>query len=193
MTTRTACVVVLVLFLFVHSVDLFAQNSLVSWSALDMGFASPASATIQIYSVAGQVLVGSLQSDSTMIESGFLADTLFWSAVTSVAEHGDVPKEFALEQNYPNPFNPSTTIGYALPSRSHVSLTVFNTLGQQVALLQNDEREAGYHEVKFDAKNLPSGVYFYRIQVRPLDSAIGRDSKGGAGSLVETRRLLLLK
>jgi phosphodiesterase/alkaline phosphatase D-like protein len=72
-------------------------------------------------------------------------------------------------------------------------LTVFNTLGQQVALLQNDEREAGYHEVKFDAKNLPSGVYFYRIQVRPLDSAIGRDSKGGAGSLVETRRLLLLK
>jgi hypothetical protein len=98
-----------------------------------------------------------------------------------------------LAQNYPNPFNPSTTIRYGLPNSSHVTLTVFNTLGQQVGLLQDGEQEAGYHEIRFDGKNFSSGVYFYRIQVRPLDSAIGRDSKGGAGDFVATKRLLLLK
>jgi hypothetical protein len=89
-----------------------------------------------------------------------------------------VPTAFALGQNYPNPFNPSTTIRYGLPHKSAVQLTVFNTLGQQVAVLQNGEEEAGYHELKFDGTGLSSGVYFYRIQ---------------AGEFVETRRLVLLK
>jgi hypothetical protein len=83
-----------------------------------------------------------------------------------------------LLQNYPNPFNPSTTIRYGLPNRSHVALTVFNTLGQQIAVLQNGEQEAGYHEVKFDGTHLPSGIYFYRMQ---------------SGSYAETRKLLFLK
>jgi hypothetical protein len=81
-------------------------------------------------------------------------------------------------QNYPNPFNPSTTIRYALPHKSAVQLTVFNTLGQQVAVLQNGEQEAGYHDVRFDGTNLSSGVYFYRIQ---------------SGDFVETRKLILLR
>jgi hypothetical protein len=90
----------------------------------------------------------------------------------------ELPQEYRLEQNYPNPFNPSTTIRYGLPARSHVSLTVFNALGQQVAQLVNGEIEAGYHEVQFNASELSSGVYFYRIQ---------------AGTFVETKRLLLLR
>ena len=89
-----------------------------------------------------------------------------------------VPDRFDLKQNYPNPFNPSTTIRYGLPHKSSVQLTVFNTLGQQVAELVHGEKEAGYHEVKFDAGGLPSGVYFYRLQ---------------AGNFVETRKLLLVK
>ena len=91
---------------------------------------------------------------------------------------GNIPGAFLLAQNYPNPFNPSTTIRYGLPNRSHVTLTVYNTLGQQTAILQNGEQDAGYHEVQFDGKNLSSGVYFYRIQ---------------AGDFAATKRLLLLR
>ena len=106
-----------------------------------------------------------------------------------------------LYQNYPNPFNPSTTISYSLTNRSHVTLTVFNALGQQFGVLHDGEREAGYHDVKFEGNGLPSGVYFYRIQVRPSDSAVGRDSKAGAvdppessrRGFVETRKSLLLR
>jgi CubicO group peptidase (beta-lactamase class C family) len=103
---------------------------------------------------------------------------LYQQLVTSVSEGNSIPSSITLEQNYPNPFNPSTTIRYGLPNRSYAALTIFNTLGQEVAVLQNGEQEAGYHEVLFDGKNLSSGVYFYRIQ---------------AGDFVQTKRLLLLK
>ena len=89
-----------------------------------------------------------------------------------------MPFRAVLSQNYPNPFNPSTTVRYGLPSRAHVALTVFNTLGQLVSTLVQGEQDPGYHEVRFDGANLPSGVYFYRMQ---------------AGSFVETRRLVLLR
>jgi len=95
------------------------------------------------------------------------------------AEQGkQVPEKFSLEQNYPNPFNPSTTIRYGLPHKSAVSLTVYNTLGQQITRLVNDVQEAGYHEVRFDGSSLPSGVYFYRVE---------------AEGFVSTHKLVLLK
>jgi hypothetical protein len=89
-----------------------------------------------------------------------------------------IPNHCILEQNYPNPFNPSTTIRYCLPNGCQVTLTVFNTLGQQVTLLQNGEQELGFHEIRFDGKDLSSGVYFYRLR---------------AGDFLETKRFLLLR
>ena len=76
----------------------------------------------------------------------------------------DLPQEVGLEQNYPNPFNPVTTIQYQLPADTHVELTVYNTLGQQVETLVDGRVEAGTHEVSFDGSNLASGVYIYRLQ-----------------------------
>ena len=74
-----------------------------------------------------------------------------------------------------------------------MSLAVFDVLGRAVSVLVNDRSEAGVHEVGFDGSGLASGVYLYRLEVRPLDSATGRDSKSGAGNFVQTRRFLLLK
>jgi Secretion system C-terminal sorting domain len=73
----------------------------------------------------------------------------------------DIPKDFVLHQNYPNPFNPSTTIKYAVPKTSLVSLKIYDLTGQEVAVLVNEVKEAGTHELNFDASNLASGVYFY--------------------------------
>jgi hypothetical protein len=97
---------------------------------------------------------------------------------TDVSKANEVPEGTTLMQNYPNPFNPSTTIRYGLPTRSHVTLAVFNTLGQQVATLVQGEQEAGFHEVQFDGSGLAGGVYLYRII---------------AGDYFQTKRLLLLR
>ena len=89
-----------------------------------------------------------------------------------------VPESIILWQNYPNPFNPTTTIRYALPHRSHVTLTVFNTLGQKVVELVNGDVDAGTSEVRFDGGRLASGVYFYHLQT---------------GTFVKTRTLVIVK
>ncbi len=99
---------------------------------------------------------------------------------------------YKLLQNFPNPFNPSTTIAYELPRRSRVTLTIYTILGQAVATLVEGEREAGYHEVKFDGSGLASGMYYYRLgavgppkggTTKPADESVG---------FVQTRMLLLL-
>ena len=121
---------------------------------------------------------------------------LQYNTVTSMdnGKTGAIPGEFALKQNYPNPFNPQTTIGYALPRSSYVTLTVYSALGQKVATLVEGEFEAGYHVATFPASSgegnrLASGVYFYRLQARSLDPV----STSGAREFVQTKSLLLLR
>jgi peptidoglycan/xylan/chitin deacetylase (PgdA/CDA1 family) len=77
---------------------------------------------------------------------------------------GDLPTEFALQQNYPNPFNPSTKIKYDLAKPGTVIIELFNTRGQKIETLLHKFMPIGYHEIEFNAMNLPSAVYFYRIQ-----------------------------
>jgi hypothetical protein len=110
---------------------------------------------------------------------GFYITISYRTILTALSsESENVPSDYSLSQNYPNPFNPSTTIRYALPTRSQVTLAVFNTLGQHVALLLQREQEAGYHEAVFNASDLASGVYLYRLQ---------------AGDFVQTKRLVLVR
>ncbi len=83
-----------------------------------------------------------------------------WTGVDYVAE---LPKEVRLHNNYPNPFNPTTRIAFDLPRESHVTLEVYSILGERVALLVDEMRAAGYHQLQFDASGLASGVYLYRL------------------------------
>ena len=85
------------------------------------------------------------------------------ASVTAVNSEEGIPKEFGLSQNYPNPFNPSTRIDFQLPVSSHVTLKVFDILGREVALLVNEIKTAGIYHVSWDAANMPSGMYVYRI------------------------------
>jgi hypothetical protein len=78
----------------------------------------------------------------------------------------DAPLEFELSQNYPNPFNPSTTIKYSLPVTSNVKLSVFNILGEEVQILVNETEEAGIYTINFNASQLNSGIYFYKLETR---------------------------
>jgi N-acetylneuraminic acid mutarotase len=106
--------------------------------------------------------------------------------VTGVEDQGENnPAEFALHQNYPNPFNPETIIKYQIPELSLVTLKVYDVLGNKVAILVNEEQVVGSYKVEFDATALPSGIYFYRLQVYPAN--------GGAGNYVETKKMVLLR
>ena len=103
------------------------------------------------------------------------------SLLTDVKEvilNNDIPSTFELSQNYPNPFNPSTKISYSIVNPTNVNLTVYNILGQQVALLVNDFKNSGTYEVNFDASSLSSGIYIYRLE---------------SGSTVISKKMTLLK
>ena len=109
----------------------------------------------------------------------FNAGTIAVRFTTDVDDfESNLPTEFALAQNYPNPFNPSTTIEFALPEKAHVTLEIFNLLGQKVATIADGEFAAGVHAVTWQAENASSGIYFYRLN---------------AGSEAITRKMALLK
>ncbi|MBN2367349.1 MAG: T9SS type A sorting domain-containing protein [Calditrichaeota bacterium] len=110
--------------------------------------------------------------------------TLYWqdSTMTMIVGMQDfkstIPKDYAFHQNYPNPFNPSTTIKFDLPKTSKVSLKIFNIIGEEVATLVSDRLSAGSYSYDWDASNLASGVYLYRLQ---------------AGDYVETKKMILMR
>jgi hypothetical protein len=112
---------------------------------------------------------------------GTIDDSMFISnEITEIKDRysSNIPTAFALYQNYPNPFNPVTTIKYDLPKQVHVTLKVYNILGEEVAVLVNVEKQPGSYEVKFDGSRLSSGIYFYSIQT---------------GNKTITKKMILLK
>lgn len=105
---------------------------------------------------------------------------------TRVASNDEHLAPFALLQNYPNPFNPVTEINYHLAVNSFVSVTVYDVLGREITTLMEEKKSAGSYTIQWDASRYPSGVYFYRLRVRPIDG-------GQAGSFVETKKMVLLR
>ncbi len=92
------------------------------------------------------------------------------NGTTGINDNSSLPKSFILEQNYPNPFNPSTMIRFSVAKKEFVTLTVYNSVGEMISTLVNNEFEAGTYNVKFNADNLPSGIYLYRISTPSFSS-----------------------
>ena len=131
-----------------------------------------------VYKFSGWSDGGELVHDVTTPRSDTTYTARF-ATPTGVEEGlGSVPAAYGLEQNYPNPFNPTTAVRYQLPVVSEVKLVVYDVLGREVTVLVNERRNAGVHEVKFDAAGLSSGMYVYRLR---------------AGEYVATKRMTLTK
>jgi len=109
--------------------------------------------------------------------TGFYGDGFYGVSVSDPLA-GALPSSFALHPAHPNPFNPRTVLSYQLPVASQVALRVYDTAGRLVQTLVNGRRDAGSHEVMFDASHLPSGIYFYRLE---------------AGTFRAAQKLVLLK
>ena len=111
------------------------------------------------------------------------SDPFTTSSVVNVEEINDIPSIFSLSQNYPNPFNPNTTIKYTIPMNvkretSNVKLVIYDVLGKEVKTLLNQNNQPGNYEIRFDASELPSGVYYYTLKF---------------GNFSETKKMILLK
>jgi hypothetical protein len=96
----------------------------------------------------------------------------------SVSDQNLVVSKFELEQNYPNPFNPSTVIKYKTAERRNVTLTVYNSIGKEISTLLNEVKPKGTFTIEFDGSNLPSGIYYFRLQ---------------AGTFTDTKKMVLLR
>jgi hypothetical protein len=100
------------------------------------------------------------------------------SSITGIEDENTSPAGYFLNQNYPNPFNPSTEISFSLAKSSFVIFEVYNSLGQKVATLINNEMNSGSHKIKFNASNLSSGIYYYKIE---------------AGEFREVKKMILIR
>ena len=121
---------------------------------------------------------GSVPGDGFYFDEFAVLEYTDEGGTTSVPSGTGAPFSFRLHQNYPNPFNPASEIRFDVPDAGFVTLRVFDLLGEEVATLVEDELPAGTHSVRWDARNEPSGVYFYRLT---------------AAGFTQTRKLVLLR
>lgn len=141
------------------------------------------------FSPGDQVLIRfRMYADPFVTGWGWMIDNIEIQASLVSVEQGSatIPTSYGLAQNYPNPFNPSTTIRFALPAQSRVSLKIYDGIGREVHTLLNKELPAGYYAENWNATGLASGIYFYRLQADEISAT-------GKRSFVETKKLILLK
>jgi len=115
-------------------------------------------------------------SDTSIVNSQVFVSGI--GTLVSNAEGIKTISTFSINQNYPNPFNPKTTIKFQIPELSFVTIRIFDVLGNEIATLVNEEKPAGSYDIEFDASNLPSGIYFYRLR---------------AGNFVHAKKMVLMK
>ena len=112
------------------------------------------------------------------LHGAYINGVSYGTITVAVKNQEQAPTSFLLSQNFPNPYNPTSTITFDLPKASHVTLNVYNTLGQLVATLIEEQKQPGRYDVQFDGSNLTSGFYFYRMT---------------AGGFVDTKKMIIMK
>lgn len=131
----------------------------------------------------GPILIGDVTGYWTL--RGAIINGVTYGSITVDIDRGEkIPIDYLLKQNYPNPFNPTTSITYQLPRNAHVKLVVYNSLGQVVNTLVDQNKSHGKYIVDFNASNLPSGLYIYGLQVHTPD---------GKENFTQAKKMLLLK
>ncbi len=157
---------ILICALYLSLKSLAAQER-ITGGVLSSGGGSTASTAFALRGTLGQTFI----SLSDSLRSGFWHGIARITTSVEAADQSPLPVKYRLEQNYPNPFNPSTTIEFAVPLATQVTITLYDMLGRQVATLVDDEYQPGSYHITFEAGDLPSGVYVYRIQAGNFSAA----------------------
>ena len=155
---------------------LFAQHN-IKQSTFGNGGGVFSNGNYQMAVTVGQTVTGSGSNAMYKTQAGVWFQ--LGGYLTSVEQIADnMPTEFRLDQNYPNPFNPTTTITFAVPKQALVTIKLYNMLGREIASLVNEELPIGIHKFVFDAEELPTGIYLYRMH---------------ADDFMRVRKLMLVK
>jgi hypothetical protein len=156
-----------------------STNYKIEKDVLDTAGAPSASTNYTLEDAIGQPsAIGNSSSSNYDLWTGYLANLV--TSVSAIEEipETQVPESFNLNQNYPNPFNPITIIKFTIPNACEVTLSIYNTLGEVVAILVSERLSAGTYSYQWDALNLPSGLYLYRFETEEF---------------VQTKKLILMR
>jgi hypothetical protein len=157
--------------------DSYADSILLFWNQSSVSAIRADNDTSRVVYLA----FGFEQITGSAVRDTILSRSLSWlteNVVVNTSDKQSIPNTFSLEQNYPNPFNPTTRITYSISKSSYTTLKVYDVLGNEISTLVDGKEQAGKHEVEFNASNLSSGVYFYKLQ---------------SGGMIQSRKMVVLK
>lgn len=164
-------------FLFVMLCTLVFSQHQIPFSSISSGGERIVSSAYSLAGSVGQPMIDNTVSSIHKVQHGFW-QMYYQNVIQDVTDEELLPTVYKLEQNYPNPFNPSTIIKFAIPERANVNIKIYDILGGEITMLINQEMDAGWYELKFNADNYSSGIFIYRMQ---------------AGNYISTKKMLMVK
>lgn len=169
----------IILILFFTSLMLAQEKNILNYSFQEGSVALSNTSNLRINTIIGKTVIGVAGTDSYILRSSSIPVFTQREATGIQPERNNtLPKVYSLDQNYPNPFNPVTRISYSIPKEGHVTLSVYNMLGEKVQQLVNESMSPGTYTVDWNAAGFTSGIYLYTIK---------------SGNYTESKKLILLR